>query len=168
MDNGQENNVQAAQAAAFEAELQELDQVTDPDYDPDAAEAAQAEAKALEVAEAEGERQAGQAAAWAGILGIEKAVKLFVHPRFDFTDEEKQYAVENFAPVLIKYGTGAVGWAGAIMAKYGEEISAIKGVVVIGKASIERVNGLREEDAKAAAEAAKQQAYGGENAAGTA
>ena len=150
--------VDNAQAKAFEAELAELDRESDPDYDPEAEEAAKLAAKQAEQEEAEAEAEAARVAAWGGIVGIEKALKTFVHKRFEFSEADKDYAVEHFAPFLIKYGASAPSWLGAFLAKYGEEIAALKGLVVLGKGSIEQIKQLKEEDRQAELEAAKKAA----------
>jgi hypothetical protein len=149
--------VDSEQAKAFEAELAELDRESEPDYDPEAEEAAKEQAK-REAEEAEAAQvQAAEVAAWGGIVGIEKALQTFVHKRFKFSDEEKQYAVEHFAPFLIKYGASAPSWLGEFLTKYAEEIAALKGLVVMGKGSIEQIKQLKEED-RQAEEAAKKEA----------
>ena len=80
--------VDNAQAKAFEAELAELDRESDPDYDPEAEEAAKLAAKQAEQEEAEAEAEAARVAAWGGIVGIEKALKTFVHKRFEFSEAD--------------------------------------------------------------------------------
>lgn len=155
--------VDNAQAKAFEAELAELDRESDPDYDPEAEEAAKLAAKQAEQEEAEAEAEATRVAAWGGIVGIEKALKTFVHKRFEFSEADKDYAVEHFAPFLIKYGASAPSWLVAFLAKYGEEIAALKGLVVLGKGSIEQIKQLKEEDRQAEIEAAKKAAQEAQN-----
>lgn len=135
------------QAEAFAAELAQMDAENEPDYDP---EAAQQQAQAEK--QQEEDIEAGAAvAAWAGVAAIEGAIQTFVHHRFQFSESDKAYAIENMGPLIAKYGDTVPLW----LAKYKEEIGGLKAVAVLGKGTVVGLKTLAEEDRKAAEEAAQ-------------
>jgi hypothetical protein len=87
-----------------------------------------------------------------GLSMIEFTLRKFIHPEFEFTASTKDYAVENLAPVLIKYGALIPSWA----VEYEPEIKAAMAVGSLVSEGIETAKTLKAKDA-AAAEAKQRQ-----------
>ncbi|OOF25729.1 hypothetical protein [Salinivibrio sp. IB872] len=138
-----EQETTVEQGASPDALALELEQF-DTEHDPDAQAKAQADADA-EQADAEAEQAAAEIAplsALVALMGIEQAIKTFVHPRFEIDDERRQQVARDCAPVLIKYGALLPDW----LAQYEAEIVAIKAVGGLTIESIGQVKQLKAED----------------------
>lgn len=110
------------------------------------------EQEQTEAAQKEFEEQAVKMTAIGGLSAIEFALKRFLHPEFEFTPSTKEYAVENLAPVLIKYGAVLPLWLSA----YDAEIKAAMAVGTLVNEGVGTVKELRAKDAeKAKADKAK-------------
>jgi hypothetical protein len=110
-----------------------------------AQEAEQAQQMAVDV-------KTAQMTATMGLDVIEFSLKRFIHPEFEFTSATKEKAIENFGPVLIKYGTLIPAWA----AEYEPEINAAIAVGSLVSEGIETAKTLKAKDA-AIAEAKQRQ-----------
>jgi hypothetical protein len=110
-----------------------------------AQEAEQAQQMAVDV-------KTAQMTATMGLDVIEFSLKRFIHPEFEFTSATKEKAIENFGPVLIKYGTLIPAWA----AEYEPEINAAMAVGSLVSEGIETAKTLKAKDA-AIAEAKPRQ-----------
>lgn len=104
-------------------------------------EATEAEAEAEAEANAEAESVA-QLTAWGGLGMIEFGLKQVVHPDFAFTQETKAYAVDNMAPLLIKYGALLPDW----IAQYQEEIGAAKAAARLVSEGMKTTKALKAKD----------------------
>ena len=115
-----ENGQISAEQQRFLAELNGMEQQAEAEqeelenFDPEAEQEAQKEA--------ETNAEVAKMTAWGGVGMIEFALKQAIHPDFTFTAETKAYAVENMAPLLIKYGALLPDW----VMQYEEEINAAK------------------------------------------
>ncbi|MGR5243080.1 hypothetical protein ACPV36_19565 [Photobacterium damselae] len=91
-----------------------------------------------------------EAEAWAGVVLLEKALQRFVDKRITISDEWKEAAVRDFAPLCVKWGARAPAWLEELMAKYGDEVRALKTFGMIGWDVVGQVRGFRRADAQAA------------------
>lgn len=133
---------ESAQQDALLNELAAYDAANDPEI--------KAETEQAEQEEAEAEQAAADMApmsAMFALMGIEQAIKAFVHPRFEITDERRQQVAHDCAPALIKYGALLPEW----LAQYEAEIVAIKAVGGLTIESVGQVKRLQAEDRAALA-----------------
>lgn len=132
------------------SDLSEADKTLEPDYDPKAAEQAEADEKAKVKADVEAKKQAMEATALIGISSFEQIMQSFAHSEFKLEDSVKEQAVKAYAPVLEKYSPQGL----AFMDKYGAEIMALMFTAQLSRQSIAQVKQLKIED-KRKAEAKK-------------
>jgi hypothetical protein len=131
---------ESAQQDALLAELAAYDAANDPEI--------KAETEQAEQEEAEAEQAAAEMApmsAMFALMGIEQAIKAFVHPRFEISDERREQVARDCAPALIKYGAILPEW----LAQYEAEIMAVKAVGGLTIESVGQVKRLQAEDAAA-------------------
>ncbi|WP_413114073.1 hypothetical protein [Thaumasiovibrio sp. DFM-14] len=77
------------------------------------------------------------------LMGLEGALKVFLHPRFAFDAAARDNAIEKFGPLLVKYGNLLPLW----LVKYEEEINAGYAAVQLVGNSVGKVKKLKAEDA---------------------
>ncbi|OOE92845.1 hypothetical protein BZG76_06060 [Salinivibrio sp. AR647] len=131
---------ESAQHDALLEELAAYDAANDPNIKAETEQAEQAEQ-----AEAEAEQAAAEMApmsAMFALMGIEQAIKAFVHPRFEISDERREQVARDCAPALIKYGAILPQW----LAEYEAEIMAVKAVGGLTIESVGQVKRLQAED----------------------
>ncbi|MBJ7539257.1 hypothetical protein [Marinomonas transparens] len=117
------------------------------DLDPEQTQAEEAEQEQ----QAEKDEQAAKMTALGGLSMIEFTLRRVIHPDFEFTASTKDYAVENLAPVLIKYGALIPAWA----VEYEPEIKAAMAVGSLVSEGVSTAKELKAKDA-AIAEAKRQ------------
>jgi hypothetical protein len=110
------------------------------DFDPEQAKAEEAEAEKQAVLD---EQTAGMTAAM-GLGTIEFALRRVIHPEFEFTASTKEYAIENLAPILIKYGALLPSWLNA----YDAEIKAAMAVGKLVSEGVDTAKTLKAQDAE--------------------
>lgn len=76
------------------------------------------------------------------LFAMEKAFQRFLDKRITIDDELKAEAINNFAPLLVKYGLAVPQW----MAQYEEEIMALKSLGTIGFNVYEQKKQLMKQD----------------------
>ncbi|WP_087024438.1 hypothetical protein [Thaumasiovibrio subtropicus] len=86
--------------------------------------------------------QKAQFEATLALMGIEGAIKMFIHPRFAFDDDARAQTIEAFGPLLIKYGNVIPDW----FAKYEAEINAGYAAVQLVGSSASKLKQLKAED----------------------
>ncbi|WP_156146698.1 hypothetical protein [Salinivibrio sp. KP-1] len=120
------------------AELAAYDAANDPEIKAETEQAEQAEAQAEQAA-----AEMAPMSAMFALMGIEQAIKAFVHPRFEISDERREQVARDCAPALIKYGAMLPAW----LAEYEAEIMAVKAVGGLTIESVGQVKRLQAEDA---------------------
>lgn len=113
-----------------------------------------------EVAEAEAnsdrfEATCANAEARAAVFTLEKLAQKFIHKRIKIDDDVKAEAVENFGPLLIKYGALLPSW----LSQYEQEIMALKSMGEIGWDVAKQAKKYKQEDAQAVAQQPSQEEY---------
>ncbi|WP_413113838.1 hypothetical protein [Thaumasiovibrio sp. DFM-14] len=77
------------------------------------------------------------------LMGLEGAMKVFIHPRFAFDAAARDNAIEKFGPLLVKYGNLLPQW----LVQYEEEINAGFAAVQLVSNSMGQIKQLKAEDA---------------------
>lgn len=109
-------------------------------------------------AEANSERfeaTCANAEARAAVFTLEKLAQKFIHKRIKIDDEVKAEAVENFGPLLIKYGALLPSW----LSQYEQEIMALKSMGEIGWDVAKQAKKYKQEDAQAIAQQHSQEEH---------
>ncbi len=132
-------------------DIQQADAERVADDAPPLDETAQTETETVETAFDPVEK--AQFEATIALMGIEGALKMFVHPRFAFDEAAKAQAIENFGPLLVKYGGLVPDW----FAKYQEEINAGYAAVQLVGSSASQLKQLKAEDLTAMDNAANDE-----------
>ncbi|XDF78840.1 hypothetical protein AAFX60_006965 [Aliivibrio fischeri] len=95
------------------------------------------------------------AEARAAVFTLEKLAQKFIHKRIKIDEEVKAEAIENFGPLLVKYGALLPSW----FSQYEQEIMALKSMGQIGWDVAKQAKQYKQEDAQAIAQQHNQEEY---------